>query len=135
VTDALVAVGTDAFRFVTAEVVAAAGERWPGTVFVPSSGELVAYTDGQLRVPVAEGAPDVLAELHPDGRGIGLEGTVEGISQVVAWVTERPGFPSDGSVLLLGWNGDYLPLDPGTTPARLEAQYDEEARRRRDSAY
>ncbi|MBB2923741.1 hypothetical protein [Cellulomonas cellasea] len=78
---------------------------------------------GQLQL--ANGAVEdrLLVSLLAGGDGMRLEGDEDLASSFVAWVTGRPGFPVDGSSVLIDWAGELLPLRPGMAANELRAAF------------
>ena len=92
---------------------------WPDAFFAPStSPEQQRVSVGQWQIP-SRGSRDELALVspQPDGTAIGIDSySLELAARYIALVTTLPGFPDDGTALLLNWNGgEYEPLRPNMT--------------------
>lgn len=120
--ECLVAVAFGDFRFHTQNVVNAATQQWPTATFVLPTGTLANLLEGQLQLPFPDGEEsEVLAGFLPGGNGISLDGTVEGMAEFIAWLSGQEEFPSDESVVVLGWTSGEYPLPPATTAEALIA--------------
>lgn len=118
--DYLVASSNGAYSFNFTDLVEQATEQL-GATFFPREAQHADLGPGELQVYLADGHVAVNANLLRDGGGIGLEGPAQHVADFIAWLTARDGFPTDGSVVLVNWTDDMLPLQPGTRAADLLA--------------
>ena len=122
--ECLVAVAFGDYRFRARDVVTAAARVWPGARFF-SATTLEDVSEGQLQIPLpSDRDAEVFAAFLPGGKGISLDGTVEGMANFIAWLTSDGGFPSDQSVVVLGWAPEEFPLQPGLTADELITAFD-----------
>jgi hypothetical protein len=104
-------------------LVAGALARWPGSTFARAAGPRARLSFGQLQL-ADDGVEDrLLVSLMAEGDGMRLEGDEGLASSFVAWVTGRPGFPEDGSVVLTDWAEDLYPLRPGMAADEIRAAF------------
>lgn len=123
--ECLVAVAFGDYRFTSRDVADAAARTWVGTSFVPPAGPMAGVSAGQLQVQFGEPEEsELLAGFLPEGQGISLDGTIETMAQFIEWLSGRPGFPDDGSIVVLGWTRDEYPVRPEVTAEQLIEQFD-----------
>ena len=122
--ECLVAIAFGDYRFRVQDVVSAAARAWPGARFFNATG-LEDVSEGQLQISLpSDRDPEVLAAFLPGGKGISLDGTVEGMAHFIAWLTSAGELPGDESVVVLGWTPEGFPLRPGLTADELITAFD-----------
>jgi len=120
-TDVMVAIADGAYRFTLDDLAREAMDRWPATRAFPRAQFEPPTTDGTIQVTAGDGrvvAVDV--GVLDNGRGLDIEGFEQEVLEFVAWLTTRPGFPDDGTVNLVGWVDDLLPLRRDMTADELQ---------------
>lgn len=114
--ESIIAVAEGEFRFNLDTTRAAVSARWPSSIFVPASGRLAALSAGQFEIPEPGAGAEVMLEFDLEGRSLSVEARdPDHAAEVIAWATELPGFPENGSVILAEWAVELTPLAPGIT--------------------
>jgi hypothetical protein len=109
------------FRFDAEAVTRALSARWPHATFTPATGRLAALSAGQINVNDGA-APLALVEVDIEGQSLGVDWTgLNILAAIVAVVTDVPGFPDDGSVILSDWAPDIVPLTPHMSQGEVSA--------------
>ncbi len=90
--------------------------RWPDATFSPE-GDDDAGTLGQ--VVVRHSQATVLVELLTVPGGLGVEGDDDLVADVLATIARTQPTPLDGSLLLIGWSTQPVPLTPTTSAEQL----------------
>lgn len=119
--ESLVAVAEGNFTFDWERLCTDALADWSGSEFTLSEGPRAETSHGQLRLPDAEGRVALLVDFLTGDKGVGIEGDDGLAAYFLAWLVSRPGFPTDGSVLVTDWAFDLFPLRPGITVAEFLA--------------
>jgi hypothetical protein len=102
------------------DLVREVADRWQG-IFFPAAPNELSFSYGEIQLPSADGfALDMVLTAGERGIGIGSRDW-HLAAEIIAWITTRPGFPGDGSVLLCNWAADFIPLRPGMTAEELLA--------------
>lgn len=105
-----------AFRFEPGAVLDSFRDQWPDAELVrPDDGIIEAY----VYLPTSGSRPTEI-RVHNAGTGIGVEsGDDQEAAEIVAWIARTAPVPADGSVVLVHWADDMIPLTPETTAASL----------------
>lgn len=117
--EVMVAVVDGPYTFDADTVLALLGEAWPEATWTPTPPDSVDPSMGQLEIGGDDGEPPLLVDLLAGGEAITLDGGVPRIAELVARLTQLPGFPADDSVVLTDWAEDLYPLAPRTSPQTL----------------
>jgi hypothetical protein len=118
--ECLVAVASGDYTLNFDDLVRAANLRWEGVRFILAGGRRATTAFGRLQIHSSDtGHAELIAALLAGGAAIRLEGAPEKVAEFMAWLTTREGFPDDGSVVVLNWRTDDLPLTPATTAETL----------------
>lgn len=120
-TEVLVAVSEGEWAFDVDRLVADLQSRRPGTEWTPTPAGDPDPALGQVAVPFGEAW--VLVDVLPEARGLGVEGAVEHVAEVLAVVAAHPGLPADGTVVVTDWADDLYPLTPGLTAQEIASAY------------
>lgn len=110
-TDSFLAVLEGPYRFGFEALSTEVSTRFPDAAFFPPRTIQRQDENGHLMLDIKL--------LGDDEGGVGLEGDDELAAEFVAWLTERPGFPADGSVVFAGWAPEPFPLRPNMTAGEL----------------
>jgi hypothetical protein len=112
----LVVAPEPAFRFDSGALVEAARQRWPGAkVTVPDSRILAGRVDAYVDLPPPDRQTPQLAFLTGGG-GVSLDApTREEAAEVLAWLCTTADIPDDGTVVVIHWLSDLVPLRAGLT--------------------
>jgi hypothetical protein len=92
--------------------------RWPDTTFSP---EMLPEVGTLGQVVVRDGDATVLVELLTIPGGLGAEGDDDLLADVLAAIATTQGVPGDGSLVVVGWSTQPVPLTPTTSAATLRA--------------
>jgi hypothetical protein len=108
------------FRFDSGALVEAARRTWPdATVTVPEGGIIGERVDAYVDLPPPATQTPQLAFLTGGG-GVSLDApTREEAADVLAWLCASADIPDDGSVVVIHWLDDVVPLRAGLTAAEL----------------
>lgn len=120
-TEVLVAVSEGEWAFDVDRLVADLQARRPGTEWTPTPAGDPDPALGQVAVPFGEAW--VLVDVLPEARGLGVEGAVEHVAEVLADVAAHPGLPADGTVVVTDWADDLYPLRPGLGAEEIRAAW------------
>ncbi|MBX9244299.1 hypothetical protein ICW40_05695 [Actinotalea ferrariae] len=120
-TEALIGVAEGDYTFDFPALVDDVRAHWPEARWFPAESFMPPTHFGTIQIPRSDGHVAVDVGLQSAGKGIGLDGYHEDVAEFVAWLTQRPGFPGDGSVVIINWAADLLALEPGTTTDSLLA--------------
>ena len=119
--DSLIAVPDGDFRFEAEVVARTLSARWPRATFTAATGRLAALSAGQINVNDGA-APLALVEVDIEGQSLGIDWTgMDILAAIVAVLTDVPGFPDDGSVILSDWALDIVPLTPHMSPDEVSS--------------
>ena len=112
----LVAAHQPGFRFDPEALVEAARQRWPGAkVTVPESGILAERVAAFVDLPPPAQQTPQLA-FHTGGGGVGLDApTREEAAEVLAWLCATADIRDNGTVVVIHWLSDLVPLHAGLT--------------------
>lgn len=119
-TESLVAVADGAFTFDRQEVVEGLLARFPGAAHVPERSHPEVATD-RVEVPADDVPGYALAvDLLTGGRGVGIDGDdVHLAAAALVVLAGTVGFPADGTVVVVQWDTELVPLLPDATEAGL----------------
>lgn len=121
--ESLVAVAEGTFTFGWEALCADALAHWPGSGFTRGDESEAEVSYGQLRLPDADGRVALLVEFLAHDTGLGVEGDDGLAAEFFAWLVSRPGFPTDGSVIITDWISDFFHLRPGLDAAEILAPH------------
>lgn len=122
--ESLVAVPEGDFTFGWKMLSVDALAHWKGSEFTLRDESEFHISYGQLRLPDVEGRLLLLVEFLAGDKGIGVEGPDPIAAEFFAWLASRPGFPTDGSVLITDWAVDFFHLLPGQGAAEILAVHE-----------
>jgi hypothetical protein len=109
-------VSTGTYRFDGGSLEAAGARTWPGLRSFTDAGP----ADGHLQhVDEHNDLLDVV--LLQQGEGLGVESSPQRVAEFMAWLTQQPAFPDDGTVTVYNWALDVMPLFPRTAADDLLA--------------
>lgn len=94
---------------------------YPGTEVYHPAGELGETLAAELYVPTPVPDHRLEVSVDRDGAALGLEGggTMEVLAGFLAWLARTAPVPGDGSVVLIEWADDVVPLTPDLTAEGL----------------
>lgn len=111
---------TGQYDFDVEALVTAAQEAYPGVEVYRPEGRSAENVVAELYLP---GEPRLEVALMPHGDGVVVDGAAcfERIAELVAWIARTAPVPDDGSVGLIEWAQDFVPLRPDITASELLA--------------
>ena len=113
------------FQFDLEALIAAMRTAFPGSEVRRPTGDLADVLVASVSVPAPmDAVRHMEVDLLQGADGIGIEGarTLEQVAEFVAWLARTAPVPADGSVVLIEWAPDFVPLHPGVTAAELLAE-------------
>ena len=102
-------------------VLQAAGAAFPGAEIYRPSGPLAETLAAELYLPGPAGASTLDVSFHRGGEGLSIGGgsNPEQLAEFVAWLARTAPVPEDGSVVLIEWAPEFVPLRPDVTAEQL----------------
>jgi hypothetical protein len=109
------------FRFDPPALVEAARRRWPDAKVTVPDGELAEHVAAYVDLPPPTERTPQLAFAR-SGEALDLDApTREEAAEILAWLCESANLPTTGSVVVIHWLDDAVPLTPNLTAETLLA--------------
>ncbi|MGH9151100.1 MAG: hypothetical protein ACRD03_01565 [Acidimicrobiales bacterium] len=112
------------FRFDTEALISAMQVAFPGSEVRRPTGDLAAELAASVSLPTPPGrVRNMEVDILRGSGAIGIEGarTPEEVAEFVTWLARTAPVPDDGSVVLIEWADDLVPLTPDVTAEHLLA--------------